>query len=185
MEVPAETSDDLEAAATMTSAYASNPEATSKAVTNQRAATLTPASLRNLRVYLDEFGQAVVQGAVELRHLVTNRLLQESDNPDPRIRIRALELLGKISDVGLFTDRTEVTITHQTTEDLKEKLRAKLTKLTKPVYEVRGGIQMDNDIVDVDAEMGLVPRNDPEPPKNDEIWVPEEDLKQSDVPDNE
>lgn len=171
-----ETSDDREAAATLTAAYASNPQATSKAVTNTKAATLTPASLKNLRVYLDEFGQAVVQGAVELRHLVTNRLLQESDNPDPRIRIRALELLGKISDVGLFTDRTEVTITHQTTDDLKAKLREKLTRLSKPTYIVPGGIKMGDDIVDVDAELGLKPEKPPEPVQNEEIWVPEGEI---------
>lgn len=169
MEVPFATNEDIEAAATLTSAYASDPATTSAAVTNKRAATLTPASLQHLRSYLDEFGQAVVQGAVELRHLVTNRLLEESSNPDPRIRIRALELLGKISDVGLFTDRTEVTITHQTTDDLKAKLREKLTKLTKPVYELRGG----STAMDIDAELGITPENTPE---NEEIWVPESEI---------
>lgn len=176
LEVPEATSEEKEAIATATSAYAANPELTSKAVSNTNAAKMTPASLKNLRVYLDEFGQAVVQGAVELRHLVTNRLLQESDNPDPRIRIRALELLGKISDVGLFTDRTEVTITHQTTDDLKSKLREKLTRLTKPVYEVRGGIQMSDTIVDVDAELGLKPHEPAETPKTEEIWVPSSEI---------
>jgi len=64
-----------------------------------------------------------------VRHLVMNKLVQETENPDPRIRIRALELLGKITDVGLFTERSEVTVTHQTTDDLREKLRQKLLKL--------------------------------------------------------
>jgi hypothetical protein len=45
--------------------------------------------------------------------------------------MKALELLGKISDVGLFAERTEVTVTHQTTEDLRETLRAKLGRLVK------------------------------------------------------
>jgi hypothetical protein len=45
--------------------------------------------------------------------------------------MKALELLGKISDVGLFAERTEVTVTHQTTDDLRETLRAKLGKLVK------------------------------------------------------
>jgi hypothetical protein len=31
--------------------------------------------------------------------------------------------------VGLFTDRSEVTVTHQTTDDLRAKLRDKLNKL--------------------------------------------------------
>jgi hypothetical protein len=61
--------------------------------------------------------------------MVTNKLIQETENPDPRIRLRALELLGKITDVGLFTERSEVTVTHQTSDDLRAKLREKLLKL--------------------------------------------------------
>jgi hypothetical protein len=97
----------------------------------------------------------VVDHAVEVRHLVTNKLLEESQNPDPRIRIRALELLGKVSDVGLFTEKYEVTVTHQTTDDLRHKLREKLQKLTRPTMLVPGGVEMDGEIIDVDAELGL------------------------------
>jgi hypothetical protein len=56
--------------------------------------------------------------------------------------MRALELLGKISDVGLFAERKEVTITHQNTTELQEKLRTKLEKLKnlkkndEGIYEV-------------------------------------------------
>jgi hypothetical protein len=90
---------------------------------------MTPAALRQVDHLLKQFGSAAVGDAVQIRAYVTNKLLEESDNPDPRIRIKALELLGKISDVGLFAERTEVTVTHQTTEDLRETLRAKLGKL--------------------------------------------------------
>ena len=42
---------------------------------------------------------------------------------------RALELLGKVSDVGLFSDRSEVVITHQSSSELEDKLRSKLRNL--------------------------------------------------------
>jgi hypothetical protein len=61
--------------------------------------------------------------------LVTNKLVIESDNADPRVRLRALELLGKISDVGLFSERSEVVITHQSSSELEDKLRSKLRNL--------------------------------------------------------
>ena len=63
--------------------------------------------------------------------------------------------MGKISDVGLFTDRTEVTITHQTTDELRLKLRAKLQRLvnTPVIQDVE--VVLGNDIIDVDAELGL------------------------------
>jgi hypothetical protein len=61
--------------------------------------------------------------------MVVNKLVQETENPDPRIRVKALELLGKMSDVGLFTERSEVTVTHQSTADLREQLKARLNRL--------------------------------------------------------
>ena len=155
LEVPAETSEDKEVAAALTSAYAVNPQATSQKANNINASSLTPASLQNVRAYLDEYGRAVVNHAIELRHTVTNRLIEESQNPDPRIRIRALELMGKISDVGLFTDRTEVTITHQTTDELRLKLRAKLQRLVNPPVIQDVEVVLSGDIIDVDAELGL------------------------------
>ena len=168
-----ETQEDKETAAALLSAYAQNPQTTSAQTNHIRASTLTPASLVNIRSYLDEYGRAVVTHAVELRHTVTNRLIEESQNPDPRIRVRALELLGKISDVGLFADKTEVTITHQTTDELRSKLREKLVKLTRPV-------QLDGEIIDVDAELGLKPNetgeNEPQKPDLREILVPESDI---------
>jgi hypothetical protein len=138
-------------AAALATSYAANPEQASKQVTTQRAAALPPASLIETRRILDEFGSAVVRHSIEIRHLVTNKLLLESENPDPRVRIRALELLGKITDVGLFTERSEVTITHQSTEDLRKTLREKFNRiLNKDVQDV---VVIDD--IDVDKELGI------------------------------
>jgi hypothetical protein len=64
--------------------------------------------------------------------LVTNNLILETANEDPKIRIRALELLGKITDVGLFTEKSEVTINHRSNKELVESLRSKIHKLMTP-----------------------------------------------------
>ena len=155
------TAQDREVAAKLTAAYAEDPERASKLTNHVRASALTAPSLINIRSYLDEYGRAVVTHAVEMRHLVTNRLLEESQNPDPRIRIRALELLGKHSDVGLFSEKQEVTITHQTTDELKDRLRAKLQRLirrdVKEVSDHPTTIEMGGEIIDVDAELGMSP----------------------------
>jgi hypothetical protein len=157
LEVQEPNEEDAQVAAALTAAYANNPHNTSVAMSNARASTMTPASLLNIRSYLDEYGRAVVNHALEVRHMVTNRLLEESQNPDPRIRIRALELLGKHSDVGLFTDRSEVTITHQSTDELKARLRSKLQRLIQKPVLATDAIEIGGDIIDVDAEMGLTP----------------------------
>jgi hypothetical protein len=149
------TAQDQEVAATLATAYATAPEKTSRAVTNRRAAKITPASVRLAHNILDEFNHSVVESSKQLRNLVTNKLIIESENPDPRVRMRALELLGKMSDVGLFTEKSEVTITHQTTDDLKEKLRAKLARLVNPSEDVEDAVLLGDTVLDVDTEFGF------------------------------
>lgn len=131
LEIPPPTVRDVDNAEALLVSYASNPEMVRDAISAQRIGTMTPAAIRHLDRLLTQFGSAVAGDATQIRAYVTNKLLEESDNPDPRIRMKALELLGKISDVGLFAERTEVTVTHQTTEDLRETLRAKLGRLVK------------------------------------------------------
>ena len=149
------TKEDKDVAAKLAVAYADNPEKTSKKATPKKVATLTPASLILTDSILQEFGRSVVESSGQIRHLVTNKLLLETDNPDPRVRIRALELLGKISDVGLFAEKSEVTITHQSTDDIKEKLRSKLAKLVNPPQEIEDAIEIDGEPVDVSKELGI------------------------------
>lgn len=136
-------------------AYAEDPEKVSKTATSKRIAKMTPASLIMTNNILQEFGSQVVESAVQIRHLVTNKLLLESEHPDAKIRIRALELLGKISDVGLFAEKSEVTVTHQSTDDLRAKLRSKLEKLVNPPVEAEDAIILDGEEIDVDVELGL------------------------------
>ena len=155
--------DETTVAAVMT-AYASDPEATSRLSTNARIGTMTPASIRAIDRSLKEFSHVVVENSAQLRHYVTNKLIEETDNPDPRIRVRALELLGKISDVGLFADKTEVTVTHQTTNDLKESLREKLMKLVNPDV-------MDAEIIEDDVLTPVTP--EPKKQKKTEKVKPE------------
>lgn len=150
----AKTREDDELAAQLSVAYAENPEHASKVVTPKRVATMTPAAILETNKILKEYGHHVVESAVTVRNLVTNKLLLETENPDPRVRIKALELLGKISDVGLFAEKSEVTITHQTTDDLKEKLRRKLQKLSQP-DEIEDAVVIDGDAIDVDKELGF------------------------------
>jgi len=135
LEVDVDDLDDIDndVAATLVISYAKDVERTSKALSHSRTATLTPAVLVQTHAILKEFGQLVATHAAQIRNTVTNKLILETENPDARIRIRALELLGKMTDVGLFTDRKEITVTHQSADELREKLRAKLETLKKNV----------------------------------------------------
>lgn len=155
------TKEDKDTAAALAVAYADDPEKTSKKANSKKIATLRPASLIMTDSILTEFGQSVVESATQIRHLVTNKLLLETENSDAKIRIRALELLGKVSDVGLFAEKSEVTITHQSSDDLRAKLRGKLEKLVRPVEDIVDAVVIESDehtiqedILDISSEFG-------------------------------
>lgn len=95
----------------------------------------SPGTIIQIKAILDEYDREVVQSAKQIRTYVTNRLLLDSTNPDPRIRLRCYEMLGKISDVGLFTEKTEVTMRHRPTEELEQLLRERLMKTIEQVPE--------------------------------------------------
>ena len=78
--------------------------------------------------------------------------------------MRALELLGKISDVSLFAEKSEVTITHQSTDDLRAKLRQKLEKLVNPPQEIEDAVLIAGEAIDVDVELGFAPEEPEEEP---------------------
>lgn len=84
------------------------------------------ASLKHLDALLSEYDVELVNSAVRIREYVKNKLIEESENPDGKIRIRALELLGKVKDVGLFSDRVEITHKNKSDEELEAELKQKL-----------------------------------------------------------
>lgn len=109
-----------------------------------------PAIIVQTKHILDEYSVAVVESALQLRNFVTNKLVLLADSKDPRVQLRALEMIGKISDVGLFTDKTEITMRHRPTEELEQMLRERLTKVIEgSVMEPTIGKQLDLDITDV------------------------------------
>lgn len=147
--------EDKDVAQSVVEAFAKDENQASQSLTTNKISTMTPASLLLVKGVLDEFGHAVVEKATHIRHLVTNKLILESENPDPKVRIRALELLGKISDVGLFSERTEVTITHQSTDELKQSLRDKLNKLRAKMDVVDVEVVQPVQTINLDEELGL------------------------------
>ena len=144
-------------AAGLVNSYAADPDKTSRTANANRVSTLTPASLILTDKILTEFGRSVVDSSMQIRHLVTNKLLLETENPDSRTRIKALELLGKNSDAGLFSEKSEITITHQSTDDLKSKLRRKLEKLVPQEEEAEDAVLLDGEEVDLEEELGIEP----------------------------
>jgi len=95
----------------------------------------SPAVVLKLTALLSEYDHEVVRDAAQMRTYITNRFLEESGPDKPaQVRMRALENLGKIDGVDLFTERSEVTIKTLPTESLEAKLHDKLKMLLPAEY---------------------------------------------------
>jgi hypothetical protein len=67
--------------------------------------------------------------ALQARNFITNKLIGLADCGDPRYELKALELLGKHSDIGLFTERSEITVHHTTSKALEESIKERVKRL--------------------------------------------------------
>ena len=104
---------------------------------------------------LTAYDKRIVDDPAQIRYYATNRLLELTDDPDVKIRIKALELLGKVADVGLFADRTEITIKDKTTRDLEKELEAYFSKYVQeavPVEEIEDAVISEPEEEDVVGE---------------------------------
>lgn len=89
----------------------------------------TPESVSTIATLLKEYDFEVQNQVRSLRNYITNRLVLESDHPDPKIRMDALKTLGKIGGVDLFVERKEVIVQNKSTVELENTLRNKLKVL--------------------------------------------------------
>lgn len=87
-----------------------------------------PEEVRSSVAMLSEYQWKFVQQAEELRSMAVAKIVKETDHPDARIRLKALDMLGKVTEVALFTERVEVKKVEQTSEELDAKIKAKLAK---------------------------------------------------------
>lgn len=125
--------EDKTTATALVTAYAGDPEGASRTATPERFGALHPAAVKLTATILKEFGTTVVAQAHEIRNLVINKLILETENTDGKLRIKALELLGKMTDVSLFTERKEITHVQRTTDEVAQELRARIERLRNAV----------------------------------------------------
>jgi hypothetical protein len=121
---------------------------------HQALATLeTPAAVRHLTGMLTAYDWEFVNQAKELRGYAVAKILEDCEHSNPNIRLKALGLLGKVTEVGLFTEKIEVKKTDLTEAEIDAKLKEKLAKFMDvqdaDVIDVEPKIQ---DEVDVDPD---------------------------------
>lgn len=103
-------------------------DSTKKSQNNPKDMYQAPVAVR-LSALLSEYDKAIISDAAQARTYIMNRLLDLSACGDTKHELRAIELLGKMSDIGAFTEKSEITITHKNSEDLKKAIEDKLKKM--------------------------------------------------------
>jgi len=139
------TADDEKAANKLFEDLRQNPKAK-----NLPAELNTPEVAARVGALLKAYDQQVVADATQLRTLITNKLILLADCGDTKYELKALELLGKIQDVGLFSEKSEVTVIHKSSEDLEEAIRNKVRRLIHS-----NTIDVEPLVDDLEVELGV------------------------------
>ena len=122
------------------------------AISGQKTSVLQqPTAAFAAREFLKAYGNQLAMDVHEVRSAVTAKLMELANCGDPKFELKALELLGKHSDIGLFTERSEITVNYKSSGDLENAIKDRVRRL------------LNADIVDVtpigedlDAELGVV-----------------------------
>lgn len=134
-------------------------------------------SLVHLEAILSEYDRDLLNASSRLRSYVTNKLLLETIDEDARIRLKALELLGKVGSVGLFTEKVEVEMKVRSVEQVDEELGLILEKYLGDVVPA----EEDNELDEVIKERSLLEMTDAElglpDPDAQELEIRPEDLE--------
>ena len=111
---------------------------------------------------LQRYNNAIVEDTIRLKTYVTTRLVEESDGDKAADRLRALESLGKLSQLGMFADKLEISVNTKSTDELKEELAKKLSRYMGTAEEVKTTIAKETaQVIDLDTELGRKPTQKP------------------------
>jgi len=111
----------------------------------------TPAAVRHLTGMLTAYDWEFVEQAKELRGYAVAKILEEVENPNANIRLKALGLLGKVTEIGLFTEKIEVKQAEASDAEIEQRIKDKLNRFMGVV-----------DVIDVTTEEP----DEPEKPDN-------------------
>ena len=124
--------------------------ATGKTKPNTPATISKTGTAKVLATAIKEYDFQVFADVQQARNFVTNKLVAMADCGDPKLELKALELLGKHSDIGLFTERSEITVHHTSSSSLEASIKERVKRLMNA--EITDVIPFD----DLDAHLGAV-----------------------------
>jgi hypothetical protein len=97
--------------------------------TQNKETLATEAVAYGAKAFVQAYSKRLAFDMNEVRTALTTKLLELANCGDARFELKAIELLGKHSDIALFTERSEVTVNYKTSSDLEEAIKERVKRL--------------------------------------------------------
>jgi hypothetical protein len=114
----------------------------------------TPPAVRHLTGMLTAYDWEFVEQAKELRGYAVSQILEETKHPDAKIRLKALDMLGRVTEVALFTERVEVKNNTLSDAEIEAKIKEKINRFMQVT-----------DVIDVTTDEEEAPEAPPQTPE--------------------
>lgn len=106
--------------------------------------------------FLKTYGQNLAFDVGQVRAALTNKLLEIANCGEIKYELKALELLGKHSDIALFNERSEITVNYNSPDALEAAIKERVKRLLNAQI-----IDMTPPGMDLDEELGVYERELP------------------------
>jgi hypothetical protein len=116
-----------------------------------------------IKTVVEEYAKEVFDSPQQARSFITNKLLELSTCGDPRHELRALELLGKLSDISAFTEKSEVVVTAKSSADIDRQIKEKLGQILE-----KRGVSLEK-VIEAEVIELRPTQTDTEPDELDEV----------------
>jgi len=124
---------------------------------NAQATPTTPSAANYLKTLLDQYDFDTAKQSKKMRSYIVTKLVQFSEDSNKHLALKALDTLGRASEVGLFTTKIDININTKPTEDLEREIHNILKGYNIDVLEgqllkVEGQLSLEREMLD-DAEL--------------------------------
>jgi len=102
-----------------------------------------PQAVRHIAGMLTAYDWEYVEQNKQMRAYAVAKIIEETKHPDAKIRLRALELLGKVTEVGIFTERLEIKKVDMTDAEIDAKIKEKLNRFMGVVDVVEAEVRSE------------------------------------------
>jgi hypothetical protein len=117
----------------------------------------SPKAASFLNELLAQYNFEVENKSKQMRSYVLTKLFEVAEGKNKNLSMRALETLGKVTEIGLFSTKIEVNINHRPTQELEEELKNLLKGYNLSVIEgqlikVEGQLSLEREMLS-DSEL--------------------------------